>query len=104
MGAEVGEACEILRAGLLAGVGTGPASAFLEFRGVIVEEFVDGHGGDEDTRCLHWLLLITSFQLALQDHKSWAESWSILHRQVIAAVPTPFRRRNNYISHRNDSL
>jgi hypothetical protein len=31
-----------LRAGLLAGVGTGPAAALLEFSGVVVEEFVDG--------------------------------------------------------------
>jgi len=40
VGAHVGKARGILRAGLLAGVGTGPASALLEFRGVVVEQLV----------------------------------------------------------------
>ena len=44
VGADVGEAGGIGEAGGLAGVGVGPALAFLEFGGVIVEQGVDGDG------------------------------------------------------------
>ena len=43
MGADVGEAGWVGHAGGLAGVGIGPALALLEFRGVIVEQLIDGH-------------------------------------------------------------
>ena len=46
MGADVGEAGGIGHAGGLAGVGVGPAFAFLEFGGVVVEELVDRDGGE----------------------------------------------------------
>lgn len=45
VGADVGEAGWIRHVRGLAGVGVGPAFAFLEFGGVVVEELVDGHGG-----------------------------------------------------------
>jgi hypothetical protein len=44
VGADVGESGRIGHARGLAGFGVGPALAFLEFDGVIVEELVDGHG------------------------------------------------------------
>ena len=43
VGAHVGEAGWVGHAGGLAGVGVGPALALLEFRGVIVEQLIDGH-------------------------------------------------------------
>jgi hypothetical protein len=44
VGADVGEAGGVGHAGGLAGVGVGPALAFLEFDGVIVQELIDRHG------------------------------------------------------------
>ncbi len=44
VGADVGEAGRVGHAGGLAGVGVGPAFALLEFRGVIVQKLIDGHG------------------------------------------------------------
>jgi hypothetical protein len=43
VGAHVGEAGWVGHAGGLTGVGVGPALAFLEFDGVIVEQLVDGN-------------------------------------------------------------
>ena len=48
--AYVGEAGGIGHAGGLAGFGVGPALALLEFHGVIVEELVDGDGGQHQSR------------------------------------------------------
>jgi len=45
VGADVGKARGILRAGLLAGVGTGPASALLEFRRVVAGQIANGDDG-----------------------------------------------------------
>jgi hypothetical protein len=44
VGADVGEAGWVGHAGGLAGVGVGPALAFLEFYGVVVQELIDGDG------------------------------------------------------------
>ncbi len=46
VGANIGEAGGIGHAGGLAGFRVGPALALLEFDGVIVEELIDGHGGE----------------------------------------------------------
>ena len=47
VGADVGEAGGIGHVRGLAGFGVGPALALLEFHGVIVEELIDWHGGQE---------------------------------------------------------
>ena len=47
VGADVGEAGRIGHACGLASFGVGPALAFLEFDGVIVEELIDGDGGKD---------------------------------------------------------
>jgi len=54
VGADVGEAGGIGHAGGLTGVGVGPALALLEFDGVIVEQLIDGHGGQHQ-----WKRLVT---------------------------------------------
>jgi len=52
VGADVGEAGGIGHAGGLTGVGVGPALALLEFHGVIVEQLIDGHGGQHQWKRL----------------------------------------------------
>ena len=47
VGADVGEARRIGHAGRLAGFRVGPALALLEFDGVIVEQFIYRHGGEQ---------------------------------------------------------
>jgi len=44
VGADIGEAGWVGHAGGLAGFGAGPAFAFLEFHGVVVEKIIDRDG------------------------------------------------------------